>query len=69
MSWSYKVLTTNELFPEEHDHDIAVSKEAAAQRRRRLGSGLEEVLNKLGSEGWELVHIVGEFGIFKKKND
>ncbi|MEM4657870.1 MAG: hypothetical protein QXX77_05550 [Candidatus Methanosuratincola sp.] len=66
MKWSYRVLTIDELFPEQHDHDIAVSKDAAARRRSRLGSSFEEALNKMGGEGWELVSIIGEFGVFKK---
>ena len=67
MKWDYRVITIDELFPEHDDHDIAVSKQAATTRRAKIGSGLEKNLNKLGDEGWELVNIVGEFGIFKKQ--
>jgi hypothetical protein len=31
-----------------------------------MGQGIEKTLNELGKESWELVSIVGEFGIFKK---
>lgn len=66
MKWAYKVVTIDELFTEHRDHDIAVSIQAAASRRTKMGHNVEEALNKLGSEGWELVSIYGEYGIFKK---
>ena len=66
MKWDYRVIPIDELFPEHDDHDIAVSKQAATTRRAKIGRGFEQNLNKLGDEGWELVNIVGEFGIFKK---
>lgn len=66
MKWDYRVITVDELLPEHDDHDIAVSKQAAANRRAKIGMGFEQNLNKLGDDGWELVNIVGEFGIFKK---
>jgi hypothetical protein len=31
-----------------------------------MGKGLEENLNQLGADGWELINILGEIGIFKK---
>jgi len=66
MKWDYRVIPVDELFPEHDDHDIAVSKQAATNRRAKIGMGFEQNLNKLGDDGWELVNIVGEFGIFKK---
>ena len=66
MKWDYRVIPIDELFPEHDDHDIAVSKQAATTRRAKIGRGFEQNLNKLGDDGWELVNIVGEFGIFKK---
>lgn len=66
MKWDYRVIPVDELFPEHDDHDIAVSKQAATNRRAKIGMGFEQNLNKLGDDGWALVNIVGEFGIFKK---
>ena len=31
-----------------------------------MGEGIEKALNDLGKDSWELVSIVGDFGIFKK---
>lgn len=56
----------DELFSEHEDHDIAVSKQAAASRRSKIGKGLEHNLNQHGAQDWELITIIGEFGIFKK---
>lgn len=69
MKWVYRVLSLDELFPEHVDHDIAVSKQAATSRRAKLSSGFEESLNQVGSNGWELVTIMAEFGIFKKPRE
>jgi hypothetical protein len=69
MKWDYRVISLDELFPEYTDHDIAVSKQAAATRRAKLGSGFEQSLNRLGADGWEFVSIFGEFGIFKKPKE
>lgn len=66
MKWDYKVISVDKLFQGSEDHDIAVSKEAAAARRNKVGQGLESTLNQLGEESWELVSMVGDFGIFKK---
>lgn len=66
MTWDYKVVTVDKLFNESGDHDIAVSKEAASARRTKQGQGIESTLKELGGDSWELVTIIGEFGIFKK---
>lgn len=66
MKWDYKVVTVDRLFNESADHDIAVSKEAASARRSKQGEGIESTLRELGGDSWELVTIIGEFGIFKK---
>jgi len=66
MKWDYKVVPVDKLFRSSNDHDIAVSKDAASTRRTTMGQGIEETLNELGKESWELVSILGEFGIFKK---
>ena len=69
MKWDYKVVSVEKLFHGSDDHDIAISKEAATARRSKLGQGVQETLNQLGEESWELVTIVGDFGIFKKPKD
>ena len=66
MKWDYKVISVDQLFHENGDHDIAVSKDAATARRSKMGDGIESSLKKLGEESWELVTITGEFGIFKR---
>ncbi len=66
MKWDYKVVSIDKLFNETGDHDIAISKEAAASRRAKHGNGVEATLKELGEDSWELVSITGEFGIFKK---
>ena len=66
MKWNYKVVSVDKLFQGTDDHDIAVSREAAAARRSKQGEGVEGALNKLGADSWELIAITGEFGIFKR---
>jgi len=66
MNWDYKVVSVDSLYQSSNDHDIAVSKKAASTRRTTIGEGIEKTLNDLGKESWELVSIIGEFGIFKK---
>jgi len=69
MNWQYKIISVDELFPNQDDHDIAVSKHAAATRRAKIGKGFEQSLNLHGEQGWELISIFGEFGIFKKPKE
>jgi len=69
MKWDYKVVSVDKLFHGSDDHDIAISKEAATARRSKVGHGVEQTLNDLGNESWELVTVVGDFGIFKKPKD
>jgi len=69
MKWDYKVVSVDKLFHGSDDHDIAISKEAATARRSKVGLGVEKTLNDLGKESWELVTVVGDFGIFKKPKD
>ena len=66
MNWQYKIVTTDNLLQKPNDHDIAVSKEAVHNRKAVAQHNLEKELNILGSDGWEFVTLVGEFGIFKK---
>lgn len=67
MKWEYKVVTIDKLFHGSEDHDIAISKDAAAARRTKLGQGVEGTLNQMGEESWELVTIAGDFAIFKRQ--
>lgn len=69
MAWQYKVVSMDTLIPDSGDHDIAVSKEAAKNRKEKLSGNLEDNLNGIGRDGWELVSIFGEFGVFKKPAD
>ncbi len=69
MAWEYKVVSIDSLIPEGGDHDIAVSKEASLNRKAKLSSSLEDNLNTLGTDGWELVSVFSEFCIFKKLAD
>lgn len=66
MGWEYKVVSIDNLIPNEGDHDIAVSKEAAKNRKLKLSNSFEDSLNSLGKDEWELVSVFSEFGIFKK---
>ena len=66
MAWEYKVVSIESLIPDEGDHDIAVSKQAAQSRKDKLSNSMENSLNDLGKDGWELVSVFSEFGIFKK---
>ena len=67
--WEYKVVTTDTLLQELQSHDIAVSHEASSARKESSKSKLETSLNKLGTDGWEFVAVVGEYGIFKKSKN
>ena len=66
MKWDYKVVTIDRLFHGSEDHDIAISRDAAAARRNKLGQGVEGALNQMGEESWEFVTITGDFAIFKR---
>lgn len=66
MTWEYKVVSIDNLIADQGDHDIAVSKEAAQNRKQKLSISFEDSLNNIGKEGWELVSVFSEFGIFKK---
>ena len=65
--WEYKVVSTDVLVKRPQDHDIAVYKEEADSRRESARGSLEDSLVSLGTEGWELATITGEFAIFKKR--
>ncbi len=69
MNWHYKVLSIDNIMPNQDDHDIAVSKEASTKRKNKLACSFEDNLNKLGNEGWEMVTLFGDFVIFKKPNE
>ena len=69
LEWEYKVVTTDSLTQELQSHDIAVSHEASSARKESSKLKLESSLNKLGTDGWEFVAVVGEYGIFKKSKN
>lgn len=66
-SWEYKVVSTDALLKRPQDHDIAVYKEEADSRRESARANLQKALGSLGSKGWELAALMGEFAVFKKK--
>ncbi|HSG30700.1 MAG TPA: DUF4177 domain-containing protein [Thermodesulfobacteriota bacterium] len=66
MPWEYKVVSIESLIPDDGDHDIAVSKQDAQNRKEKLSNNMQDSLNNLGNDGWELVSIFSDFGIFKK---
>jgi len=68
MSWEYKVLSTSDLLFSDQSHDIAVSRNAVDMHRETSKKELEKYLNHLGSERWELVTLIGDFTIFKRKS-
>ena len=65
--WEYKVVSTDALLKRPQDHDIAVYKEEADSRRESSRANLQKALGSLGSKGWELAALMGEFAVFKKK--
>lgn len=65
--WEYKVVSTDALLKRPQDHDIAVYKEEADSRRESARVNLQKALGSLGSKGWELAALMGEFAVFKKK--
>ena len=69
MEWEYKVVTTASLIQELQNHDIAVSHEASEARKESSKSTLEDSLTNLGNDGWEVVTVIGEYGIFKKSRN
>ncbi|MCG8378553.1 MAG: hypothetical protein MI865_03645 [Proteobacteria bacterium] len=67
--WEYKVVTTDYLMKEPQNHDIAVSQEANNERKDISKNSIQNSLNTLGHEGWELITVLGEFCIFKKSKN
>lgn len=65
--WEYKVVSTDALLKRPQDHDIAVYKEEADSRRESARENLQKALGSLGSKGWELAALMGEFAVFKKR--
>lgn len=65
--WEYKVVSTDALLKRPQDHDIAVYKEEADSRRENARENLQKALGSLGSKGWELAALMGEFAVFKKR--
>lgn len=67
MRWEYKIVPTETLLKIPADHNIAVSREAVNAIRETSKKSLETTLQELGSDGWEFVTLLGEFGVFKKQ--
>lgn len=67
MRWEYKIVSTDTLLKRPVDHNIAVSREAVNMIRETSKNSLETTLQELGSDGWEFVTLLGEFGVFKKQ--
>ncbi len=68
-AWEYKVIATDFLLQVPQNHDIAVSQEASNERKESSKSTIQQSLNKLGHDGWELITVLGEFCIFKKSKN
>lgn len=69
MRWEYKIVSTDTLLKKPVDHNIAVSREAVNMIRENSKNSLETTLKELGSDGWEFVTLLGEFGVFKKQSN
>lgn len=67
--WEYKVIPTDSLLQVPQNHDIAVSQEANNERKESSKGSIQQSLNKLGHDGWELITVLGEFCIFKKSKN
>jgi len=67
--WEYKVVATDSLLHVLQNHDIAVSQTASNERKESSKSGIQQSLNELGHDGWELITVLGEYCIFKKSKN
>ena len=64
--WEYKVVATDSLLHVLQNHDIAVSQTASNERKESSKGSIQQSLNELGHDGWELITVLGEYCIFKK---
>lgn len=64
--WQYKVVSVKGVGQDPSNHSVDVSIEGGKTKNENMRSGLEKMLNKLGSDGWELVCSLGEFVLLKK---
>jgi len=64
--WQYKVALLKSLTGDPSDHNIDVSVEEGKSRMESARGGMENALNKLGEQGWELVGSFREFALLKK---
>jgi len=57
--WKYKYVTLKTLINATSDRDLLYSEEG-------LNKKIEEALNKLGHQGWELIHVGDQGYLFKR---
>lgn len=57
--WQYKYVTLKTLLGVESDRDLLQGKET-------LAGMIEAALNRLGREGWELIHVSDQEYLFKR---
>jgi len=59
VKWKYKYVTLKTLINATSDRDLLYSEEG-------LNKKIEEALNKLGHQGWELIHVGDQGYLFKR---
>ena len=65
--WEYKIVPLKKMVEDSSNHDIDVSVEKGKQKAEKSRTGMENTLNKLGDEGWELVVSYRDFAVLKKR--
>lgn len=66
--WQYKVVPLKGMADEDpSNHSVDVSVEGGRAKAETRRGAMEQKLNELGKEGWELVCSLGEFALLKKE--